>query len=66
LPDPADLGLREAVAAVAGGGLSPGELFAACRARAESLAGTGVSAAAFPDAYRAALSERVTTPLESP
>jgi len=41
LPDPADLGLREAVAAVAGGELSPGELFAACRARAESLAGTG-------------------------
>jgi aspartyl-tRNA(Asn)/glutamyl-tRNA(Gln) amidotransferase subunit A len=36
LPDPADLGLREAAAAIAGGDLSPAELLAACRARAEA------------------------------
>jgi aspartyl-tRNA(Asn)/glutamyl-tRNA(Gln) amidotransferase subunit A len=36
LPEPADLGLREAAAAVAAGELSPGELFDACRARAEA------------------------------
>jgi aspartyl-tRNA(Asn)/glutamyl-tRNA(Gln) amidotransferase subunit A len=34
LPDPADLGLREAAAAIAAGELPPGELLTACRARA--------------------------------
>lgn len=41
MPDPADLGLREAAAAVAAGELSAAELFAACRARAEAHADLG-------------------------
>ncbi|HEX2104474.1 MAG TPA: amidase [Solirubrobacteraceae bacterium] len=41
MPDPADLGLREAAAAVADGDVSAEGLFAACRARAEAHAELG-------------------------